>query len=188
MRVLLCFLVLSSFIYAIQEDLIEKSMKVYIEESINIAKKKDLDLSKKGQKIFEILDPVFDYSVMSRISLGKHWKKLTQNEQYEFAKVFEKTLKKSYLSKLELYDNQNIEIKDARKIKKNRIWLYSYIKAEKEDIEVVYKFYPNKKGDWLIYDVDIEGVSILKSYRAQFDDFLKGSDIDKLKSKLINNL
>lgn len=188
MKFLLMLFLFVHSAFALTQDTIISDMTRLINQSVKIAASKTIPTKERAQKIFELLDPVFDYTLMSRISLGQHWGLLSEKERYEFAKIFEMTLKNSYVSKLDLYDNQAIHIQEAKQIKQNRIWLYTYIKGEKENFDIIYKFYPNSKDNWLIYDVDVVGVSIIQTYRTQFADFLQNNSIANLKDKLKSNL
>ena len=97
---------------------------------------------------------------MSKISLGKQWKKLTLKQQKQFMISFEKKLKASYIDKLKLYSNQKVISKGLKKVKSNRITLKNDIVGKSETYTITYLFYKHKtKNDWLIYDVKLAGVS-----------------------------
>jgi len=128
---------------------------------------------------------VFDYKKMAQISLGRKWKTLSSKEKSQFATVFEKKIKHSYVDKLRLYNNQRVVIKKLHKSKKNRISLESTIIGKSDTYKVVYQFYKRKnKDDWYIYDVRLAGVSIVQTYRKQFSDFLKTKSFKQLLKSL----
>ena len=121
---------------------------------------------------------------MSRISLGKQWKTLSSEQKTTFVKAFEKKLKLSYIDKLNLYTDEKIIIRNIKKYKKNRIQLFTDLVGKTETFEIIYKFHKNKNNDWLIYDINIIGVSIMQTYRKQFSSFLKTNTF----SNLVNTL
>ena len=186
------YLIISLFIVANLFALQENQIKSYMDENINLVvnilqKGKENNISKEilSQKIFKIFDPVFNYKLMARLSLGgKVWRTLTQKQKDEFTKKFTKRLKASYRSKLDMYNGQKITVEGIQKVKKNRIHLLSEIKGKKQKYNIVYKFYKAKNNQWFIYDVSVLGVSIIQTYRSQFSDELKKMSFDELLKKL----
>ena len=109
---------------------------------------------------------------------------LTPEELKEFNTLFEKEIKDSFLTKLENYSNEKIELKNSVKTQPNRISVFSVIKGKKEDMEVVFKYYLVSEGLWKIYDLEIAGVSLIQSYRTQFSEIVTKDGVTKLLEKL----
>ncbi len=179
------FLLLSMFIFsnnlfALEESKIKSVMQEKIDSVIEILQKKDKTKLEKTKKIFSIMDEVFDYKVMSQIALGSDWKSLSNDEKDKFTKLFELKLKNSYIDKLDLYTNQKIEINNIEKINPKRIKLLTYLIGKDDKYEIEYKFYQNSNSDWLIYDVNVIGVSIMQTYRQQFSGYLKSNTFKDL--------
>ncbi len=170
----------STSLWAIQEDKIALVMESKIDKVLTILQDKTSEKQSKVKEIFSIMDEVFDYQLMSRISLGKVWKSISAEQKSSFAKRFEKKLKDSYIDKLDLYTDEKIKIVDAKQVKKNRIKLLTNVIGKDEVYEINYKFYKAKSGEWFIYDVDIIGVSIIQTYRKQFASFLQTKSFDEL--------
>ena len=170
-----------TFAFGIGEKKIKTVMNLKIQKITTLLQESELEREAKQDRVYMIIDPVFDYRVMSRISLGKKWKTITQKQQNSFIYKYQNRLKASYFEKLELYTDQKVLVKKMEKIKQNRIRVYSDIIGKDDIYRVIYKFYKVKHSkDWLIYDVEIAGVSILKTYRKQFVEFLKTKSIDEL--------
>ncbi len=189
-RVSFLFLIISVFavsIFAIEENKIKDIMKEKIDSVIVILQKKEDSKEVKTSKIFTIMDPFFDYKIMSQISLGRDWNILTSKEKEEFIKAFELKLKNSYIDKLDLYTDQEIEIHSLEKLNPKRIKLLTYLIGKDDKYEIEYKFYKNEKDDWLIYDVNIIGVSIMQTYRQQFAGYLKNNSFKDLLVTLNNS-
>ena len=87
------------------------------------------------------------------------------------------------MGKLDMYNDEKITLETPKKVKK-RIHLNSYIIQKGEKKEVLYKFYHSKKRGWIIYDVDVLGVSIIQTYRSQFAGVLKKGSMQQLLEKL----
>lgn len=170
---------------ALQEAEISSFMQTNIDNATLILRDPKNQKEERAKKIFDIFDALFDYNLMSKLAIGgKQWGLLTPEKQNEFSKVFEKKLKNSYMEKLDLYTDEKIVIKNSEKIKDTRIHLTTHLMKNNEVYEIIYKFYKTPSNEWLIYDVDILGVSIIQAYRTQFADALAKESFEKLMTKL----
>ena len=139
----------------------------------------------QDSKISEISEGLFDYSLMSRLSVGKKiWSKATPEQKKDFIHYFQMRMKKSYIEKAHLLSDEKVTVHDAVQVKPTRIYLTVMIEGKEKNTDIVYKYYRAKSGKWLIYDVSLAGISILKTYRAQFKEVLDSGDIDKLIDQL----
>jgi len=178
--IILLFMGLIS-LHALEEQNIQKVMDTKVKLVLNNLKNESLSQSQKDQKNVRIIDEVFDYNTMAKISLGKKWNSLSSSEKAQFTKAFERKIKHSYLDKLRLYNNQKVNIKKLKKVKSNRITLETQVIGIDDTYKVIYLFY-KKKGNnqWYIYDVELVGVSIIQTYRKQFSEFLKTKSVHQL--------
>ena len=152
------------------------------DETLKAPEKKD----ERRAKIFAILEERFDFRAMGQRALGANWKTLSDQEKQEFVPAFSKLLKNSYVLKIERYTNEKIEFKDERP-KGNYYYIYTDIISGDKTIPINYSLY--QKGDqWLVYDVVIEGVSLVKNYRTQFDQILQKDKFPGLMNKLNEQL
>ena len=117
---LLTFLITSS--NALQKDEIVNVMTNKVDSALEVLKQKDLKTQDKANKIFALIDEVFDYELMGKISLGKKtWLSINDTQREEFLKAFENKLKNSYVDKLELYTDQKVKILELEEYKKTRL-------------------------------------------------------------------
>lgn len=180
-KLLLIAMMSISSAYALKKDEIKSQMTLKINNVLLILEKKELTTTQKGVEIIKIMDEVFDYDLMARISLGKEtWNQLSEEKQKEFTKVFEKKLKNSYIEKLELYNNQKVKVVDLLPYKGSRLQLETHLLSKDEVYVINYNFYSRDKDQWLIYDVDLSGVSIIQTYRQQFSGLLKEKSFDEM--------
>jgi len=182
--IILILLTLGLNLNAIEENNIKSVMSKKVDNILQIMQQKGVSKSTTAKQVFLLLDSVFDYKTMAKISLGKQWKRINKKEKEKFTKAFEKKLKYSYMDKLELYTDEKVLIKKLIKSKKNRIQLYSDLLGKTQKFEIIYKFHRNKKNDWLIYDIKIIGVSIIQTYRKEFSSYLQNHSIDSLINSL----
>lgn len=180
------FIVLfTTSLLALQKEEISSVMQERINSSINIVADKNLTTEQKAEKIFPLFDNVFDYQFMTKLSLGKsNWQKMTSEQRSEFTDKFISHLKNSYLSKISLYTDEKLEILDLKEIGTKRTWLLTRLVGSKDSYDITYKFYKSKNNGWLIYDVDIIGISLIQIYRAQFNNILENSSYTALLGKI----
>jgi phospholipid transport system substrate-binding protein len=180
-KILLLLMLVTSSLFALQKETLKEEMETEINKVQVILQNKDFTKEKKKEEIIKIIDKVFDYSIMARISLGKKWKNISKEQRAEFSKLFEHKIKHSYVDKLNLYTDEEVTIGEVTSYKKTRLILNTQIIGKSDTYVINYKFYNNKKKKtWLVYDVDIIGVSIIQTYRKQFAGLLKEKSFDEL--------
>ena len=168
---------------AMKQDEIQNIMTKKIDNVLTILEQKNIPFTKKGEQIIKIIDEVFDYELMARIALGKEtWDTLSEQKQKEFTKIFETKLKNSYIEKLELYNDQKVKIIGLNPYKNARLQLETELLGKEGTYKINYNFYNKSKDSeqWLIYDVDLVGVSIIQTYRQQFAGLLKEKTFDEM--------
>lgn len=162
---------------------VEALLKERIDKVLLILKNKTLDKSQRNKAILEIVDPMFDFELMAKLSLGKkHWPSLNNEERIEYSDLFIKRMKESYLEKMDLYTDEDM-LYDKATQEGSKVHMRTYLAGKDNKLEMLYKFY-NSKGQWKVYDVEIEGVSIIQTYRSQFDGVLKDGTVKDLIAKL----
>lgn len=182
-KVLLILVFSFSFANALTQSEIQSTMTKKIDTVLSILEKKDLTIPQKGDEIIKVIDEVFDYELMAKIALGKEtWNSISEDKQKKFAKVFENKLKKSYIEKLELYNNQKVKILGLKPHNNTRLQLETELIGKDSTYKISYNFYNRSKDaeEWLIYDVDLVGVSIIQTYRQQFAGLLKEKTFDEM--------
>ncbi|WP_169776868.1 ABC transporter substrate-binding protein [Campylobacter mucosalis] len=183
LKILFALCIFINMLFAVSKDEIKSVVEAKTDEAIKILTTKELSNEQKTTQLFVIFDPLFDYKQMAKISLGKKFNALTPNEQDEFGKAFEQKLKASYIDKLLSYTDQKIIIKEQTQPQPNRVFLNSELISNANKYEFVYKFY-NSNDNWLIYDIEMIGVSLIQTYRSQFADMLESADFATLMKKL----
>lgn len=182
-KFLLVLTITITYANALQEKEIQEQMTKKIDNVLLVLEKKELSLSQKGEEIIKIIDEVFDYELMAKIALGKEtWNNLSVEKQKEFVKIFETKLKNSYVEKLELYNDQKVKIIGLKPHNNTRLQLETELIGKEGSYKINYNFYnkSKEKEQWLIYDVDLVGVSIIQTYRQQFSGLLKEKTFDEM--------
>ena len=180
----ICTLLFSQPALADETNLVKKTAREKINKVADTIRDKSLDKKTRNEKIIEIISPMFDFSQMAKLSMGKkNWQRMNKKQQQEFNKLFVKRLQESYLEKLDLYTDEEVTVDEAKQVKK-RIHVTSHLMSKDDKMEMIYKFYKKKNQDWMVYDVKVMGVSIVQTYRSQFAGILKNQSIEDLLKKL----
>ena len=140
------------------------------------AKAKDAQIAQLG----EAIEAVFDFEELSRRTLGREWKKMNAEQQKEFVHLFKELLQGVYADRLLAYSDQKIIFDKETMLKKGRAEVQSFLQtSDGKKIPLFYRL-SDKSGSWKVYDVIIEGVSMVKNYRTQFREILAKDSPEKL--------
>jgi phospholipid transport system substrate-binding protein len=162
-----------------------KLVRLKWDAAVSVLQNKKLDQKAKDKRIDKIVSPIFDFPLMAKLALGReHWPKFKGPQREEFTELFIKRLKTSYQEKIALYTDEKAFFKPAVQQKnKKTIHIPMELISQEKEIDVLYKLRKVKKR-WKVYDVEIQGVSILLTYRSQFDDILRTGSVEELLVRL----
>jgi phospholipid transport system substrate-binding protein len=122
--------------------------------------------------IRKIINEIFDYQELSERTLGRDWKKFKPEQQTEFVDLFSKLLENVYADRILAYTHEKIEFGKVTELRKDQVEVESYIiTTDNKKVPLFYRLI-QKDGNWRVYDVVIEGVSMIKNYRGQFREML----------------
>jgi phospholipid transport system substrate-binding protein len=131
----------------------------------------------------KIADEIFDFSEIARRALARHWQPLTDKQRVEFVSLFSDLLERSYISKIELYGGEKIQYIGERLDGETANVATRIVTKNRTEVPIDYRLL--KKGDrWLVYDVNIEGVSLVSNYRTQFNKIIQTGSFEDLIQKL----
>ena len=179
--VLTASIFMASVVYATPTDDVKKT----VDEVVRIVADKEMKKNevKRRQALKKTISTIFDYPEMAKRSLGKHWNVRSAAEKKQFADLFATLLENSYAGKIESYNNEKIvyvkEIveEDHAEIKSK------VVTANRDEFTLDYRLFKHN-GKWMVYDVVIEGVSLVSNYRSQFNKIITANGYDKLVKKL----
>jgi len=176
-------LILSQTVIADDKITAQEFLKSKLDRVFEVLQKEDLEQQAKNKAVIEIVTPMFDFALMAKLSLGKtHWPGLTKEKQDRFTELFVNRLRQSYLNKLTTYTDEEIIYEPPVEVKK-KIHIPTRLISKGREISMLYKFY-NSNNSWKVYDIEIQGVSIIRSYRSQFNEILQRGTMDDLFEKL----
>ncbi|MGD9600707.1 MAG: phospholipid-binding protein MlaC [Gammaproteobacteria bacterium] len=144
------------------------------------------DPTKMYNLVSEMIFPHFDFGVMSQFVLGEQWKAADETKRAAFVEQFRKLLVRTYAAALLEYSDQTIQYPDPGPQPTNAktaVVKQDITQASGAVLPVVYRLH-NKTGDWKVFDVSVDGVSLVKTYRSSFTSILKEGGIDQLIANL----
>jgi phospholipid transport system substrate-binding protein len=167
------------------------SMKATIEEVLRIVREKELMQPEKAEERRHLLEEVvsarFDYTEMSRRALGAPWNQLTDEQKQEFVDLFRKLLTNTYADRIETYSGEGVQYLNER-TEKEYAEVRTKVLSGKTEIPLDYRLI-NKGDNWRVYDVVVDGVSLVNNYRGQFTKILRASSysdlVDQLRKKSV---
>jgi phospholipid transport system substrate-binding protein len=122
--------------------------------------------------IREIINQIFDWNELSKRTLGRNWKKFNDAQKKEFTDLFSSLLEGVYADRLLAYSDEKVIFDKETELRKGQFEVQSYIAtSDGKKIPLYYRMV-EKQGKWRVYDVVIEGVSMVKNYRSQFREIL----------------
>lgn len=154
---------------------------------------KDRELKKPGntttrrKALRKVVGKRFNYEEMGRRSLARHWRKRTAAEKEEFVRLYSDLLEQRYINKIEQYTDETVlydkeKVDDDYAVVKTRVVTGADVK-----IPIDYRL-SFENNNWMVYDVVVEGVSLVKNYRTQFNRILRKNSFSKLIEKIKKKL
>lgn len=182
----LSFLMMSAMVFAAEgpDELVKRTS-----EDVLAVVKTDRDIQAGNQdKIFKLAEekilPNFNFEKVSRMVLGKNWTQASPDQKVAFQNEFKTLLLRTYATALSKYKNQVIEYKPLRMADgaTNATVKTSILQSGGQPIAVDYAL--EKNAEWKVYDIVIEGVSLVTNYRSQFAQEIRQNGLDSLIKKL----
>lgn len=134
--------------------------------------------------IRKIAHETFDFREISQRSLARHWQGRTPAERDEFIELFADLLERSYIGQIEQYSGGEKILYVAESVEGDQAQVRTKL-VTKQSSEIPVDYRLHRQGDrWLVYDVSVEGVSLVSNYRAQFDRIIRSSSYKQLADKL----
>lgn len=133
----------------------------------------------------KIANEIFDFGEIAKRSMARHWQPLTEAQRSEFVGLFADLLERSYISKIETYGGEKIQYSGERVDGEYATVSTKIITKNGTEVPVDYRMI-RRADRWLVYDVSIEGVSLVSNYRTQFNKIIQTSSYNELVAKLKN--
>ena len=160
-------------------------LRTQIDKAVKILE--DPELKKKPAErraaVRQVANDIFDFSETAKRSLARHWAPRTQAERDEFVALFSDLLERSYIGKIELYNGEKIQFVGESVEGEGAVVRTKLLTKQGTEIPIDYRML-HRGERWLVYDVVIEGVSLISNYRTQFNKIITTSSFQDLMKKM----
>ncbi len=161
----------------------EVLLKNSIQSVLDVLEDGSLSSPEQKEKIEAIIDPVFNYELIARLSLGpRNWTRLDRAQREVFIERFVRRLKDSYFDNIAMVQGDaetRVEYGEMR-VENNRVHVPVQAGMQNASVDMLYKFHMSEGKGWRVYDVEINGVSIVASYRSQFSQVLASRTVEEM--------
>ena len=159
-------------------------MQKTIDDIIRVAAQYPDDAQKttRRQKLRELINPKFNFTEMSRRSLGANWNEITPAEQKDFTAVFSELLARTYLSKIETVKPGMVKI-DSESVNPPKASVKTTVISKGDNFPIEYKM-SFEDGRWQVYDVVIENIGLIGNYRNEFSGIIRKEKFEGLMARL----
>jgi phospholipid transport system substrate-binding protein len=141
--------------------------------------KSDAKKKERRDRLRQIIYSRFDFAAMAKHSLGSHWRRRSLEEQQEFVELFTRLLEDSYLDKIESYNGEKFKYTRESQDKNYAEVDTKLVTKKGEEFSINYRLH-STNGEWKVYDVIIENISLVNNYRSQFNRILANSSFEEL--------
>ena len=138
----------------------------------------------RRRKLEAVIAERFDYAEMSKRALAAHWTSLGMEQRAEFVELFKSFLSDRYAGKIEGYSGEKVMYLSER-VEGQYAEVRTRLVSSKVDLPMDYRLI-NKEGRWHAYDIIVDGVSLVKNYRSQFDKIIRSESYEELTVRLRN--
>lgn len=159
-----------------------EQVRTTIDGVLKVLKSDSLNKQERRDQVRKLIKLQFDFRTMSQGALATYWKKTTSEEKEQFIDLFSQLLEWTYIGRIEAYTNEKVEYTNE-KISGKRAVVETIIITTNADIPIIYKLI--KRGDkWLIYNVLIEKVNLIRNYRDTYRSIVKKEGMSGLLKKM----
>jgi phospholipid transport system substrate-binding protein len=134
----------------------------------------------KRERVRAAGDKMFDFVELSKRTLGQNWNKLNGDQRKEFVELYRTILEDAYAEKIVAYTDEKINFTKETPLTEKTVEVQSTVVTKTAEIPIYYRMIKKETGEWRVYDVVIEGVSLINNYRTQFREIMANNQPDYL--------
>lgn len=145
--------------------------------------KGETNAARRRAALKEVIFARFDFEKMSQLSLARHWRDRTSAERQTFVQLFSRLLEETYVAKIEAYNDEKVRYVKEQ-VRNNKAQINTIVVSDAVEIPIDYRMYAAAGGQWRVYDMVVEGVSLVANYRSQFARILDSDPFEVLIKQL----
>ncbi|MFW5733531.1 MAG: MlaC/ttg2D family ABC transporter substrate-binding protein [Oceanidesulfovibrio sp.] len=157
----------------------ETTLRNAIDDILALLAQKQLDEDKLRTEIHGI----FDFKALTARALGVHWRQFSASQQDKASDAMAQLLESTYRDALKKYTNQRVQYLETNSLREDQVEIRTEVMSNTQELPINYRM-ELTDGTWRIYDVVIEGVSLVQNYRTQFQEIMLNKSPDELISML----
>lgn len=159
----------------------------YTDQVVKMLQEPALKPTERQAAVRKVAIEIFDVSETARRALGRHWQARTPTEREEFSRLFAELLESTYISKIDLYGGEQLKYVGELIDGDFAIVRATILRRQGADVPVEARML--RRGErWYIYDISVQGISLVNNYRSQFDRIIQTSSYDELVRRLKTKL
>ncbi len=160
-------------------DAVQKQINMVLDVLRDPELKAESAKERRKERVWSIIERGFDFDELSKRILSRNWKKLNPDQRKEFSLLIGRLLGNIYMERLMKFTNEKVVFTKESMLSEKKAEVQSKIISQSKEIPLHYKMIL-KNGEWKVYDLNIEGVSLVRNYRSQFKKILKKNSPDKM--------
>jgi len=164
---------------SVPQEVVKNHINKVLEVLRDPALKGDTGKKAKKERVRAISQEMFDFTELSKRSLGQNWEKFSPDQQKEFVRLYQTLLEETYSDKITSYRDEKVVFKKEVNLSDRMVEVQTTILTKTSEVPIYYRLI-EKNQDWKVYDVVIEGVSLVSNYRSQFREILSGKTPEAL--------
>lgn len=161
-----------------------EALKTSVDEVLRVLSSTKPGESGRVEKLYAASSKVFDPEELAKRTLGANWEAFSPEERSRFTKAFVKLLERTYLKRIEAYTDERVLFLSESPLGDARSEVSTKIVTSSKEVPIIYRLI--RKNEWKVYDVVIEGVSLVQNYRNQFNQILARETPAQLLSRVEN--
>jgi len=155
----------------------------YTDQVLKVLQQPALKPTERQEAVRKVAIEIFDVSETAKRALGRHWQARTPAEREEFTRLFAELLESTYISKIDFYGGEQLKYVGESVDGDFAVVRATILRRQGADVPVEARML-RRSDRWYIYDIAVEGISLISNYRAQFDRLIQTSSYDELVRRL----
>ncbi|EPR32999.1 toluene tolerance family protein [Alkalidesulfovibrio alkalitolerans DSM 16529] len=130
-------------------------------------------------KLSALADDIFDWVELSRRTLALNWNRLDSDQRRDFVELYKQLLERTYMDRIQDYKDEEVVFSGQSSLSDTQVEIQTTVRSQGKNIPINYRLI-NRADSWRIYDVQVEGVSLVQNYRTQFNNILASKSPDEM--------
>jgi len=157
-------------------------VRTTVEQVLVVLRNKELPVQQRRDQLSKLIRARFDFEIMSQSTLGRQWKKASPEEQANFIRLYSDLLEATYLGRIEAYTDEKVAFGEE-KVRGDKALVETRIVTKSVEVPIDYKLVQRPEG-WMVYDVVIEGVSLIRNFRSSYGEIVDREGFSGLFDKM----